>query len=120
MLLVNPHSVTRPDIPGVVAHLQAWEAMAKAGRIACLGHHGVPAVPRHFYVQLRTSDVTALSVPPRIAPEVTKQLKVTTLAPAIVALRNCDFCEYAVLMEWFHGAMYFMRCWNKYARTMKL
>jgi hypothetical protein len=94
--------------------------MAKAGRIACLGHHGVPAVPRHFYVQLRTSDVTTLSVPPRIAPEVTKQLKVTTLAPAIVALRNGDFCEYAVLMEWFHGAMYFMRCWNKYARTMKL
>jgi hypothetical protein len=68
MLLVNPYIVTRPDVPEVVAHLQAREAMAKAGCIACLGDHDVPAVPRHFNVQLRMSDLTALSVPPHIAP----------------------------------------------------
>jgi hypothetical protein len=76
--------------------------------------------PRSFYEQLGTSDLTALSVLPRITPVAAMQLKVTTHASASVPLQNGEFCEYAVQMERFHGAIYFMRGRNKYADMTKL
>jgi hypothetical protein len=46
---------------------------------------------------------------------VARRLKVTTHALVSVPLWNDEFCEYNVQLEWFHGAIYFMRGWNKYA-----
>jgi hypothetical protein len=56
-------------------------------------------VPRHFYVQLRESDLVVLAVPPAIAWEVSRVLKVTAQAGAMILLRHSEFCEYRVHME---------------------
>ncbi|KAM0910974.1 hypothetical protein ACQ4PT_013838 [Festuca glaucescens] len=85
-----------------------------------LGHHDVPAVPRCFFLQMRRSDLTALSLPPHIAPVVARQLKVTPHAAMSVPVQNGEFYEYAIHMEWFHGALYFMRGWMEYSKKMKL
>jgi hypothetical protein len=69
-------------------------------------------VARRFNVQLRTCDLGILSVPPAIAWEVSRVLKVTTRAGAIVPLRHGEFCEYGVHMEWFHGMLFFMQDWE--------
>jgi hypothetical protein len=60
-------------------------------------------------VQLKTSKLIVLSMSPRIAWEVAKQLKVMMQAPVSVPLRHCELCEYGVQMEWFQGTMFFMR-----------
>jgi hypothetical protein len=77
-----------------MVHLKAREVRATAGGRARLGHHDIPAVPRHFYVHLRTSDLTTLSMPPRHCAGM--QLKVSTHAPFSVPLRNGEFYEYVV------------------------
>jgi hypothetical protein len=64
--------------------------------------------PRSFYEQLGTSDLTALSVLSRITPVAAMQLKVTTHASTSMPLQS------------HHGAIYFMRGWNKYANMTKL
>jgi hypothetical protein len=66
-------------------------------------------MPRRFYLKLRTSDLSALSVPPHIVSAVARKLKVTLHAPVSVPLRHDELCEYTVQREWFNVALYFVR-----------
>jgi hypothetical protein len=108
-LPLNPYIDARPDIHAAVVHLSEREAKAVSGRRPRLGHHGVVYVPRRFYVQLRTCDLVILSVPPAIAWEVFRVLKVTTQVAVSVPLPHGEFCEYDIQMEWFEGTVFFMR-----------
>jgi hypothetical protein len=46
-------------------------------------------------------DLVVLVVPPAIAWEVSRMLKITSQAGATIPLRHGEFCEYRVHMEWF-------------------
>jgi hypothetical protein len=50
-------------------------------------------VPWRFYVQLRECDLVVLVVPPAIAREVSRTLKMTAQAGATIPLRHGEFCE---------------------------
>jgi hypothetical protein len=71
-------------------------------------------------MQLRKSDLIVLSVPPRIAWEVARQLKLTTQAPISVPLRHDEFYEYGVQMELFRGTLFFMGGWEDMAMRLGL
>jgi hypothetical protein len=58
-------------------------------------------VPRRFYVQLRECNLVVLVIPPVIAWEVSKMLKITAQVGATIRLCHGKFCEYRVHMEWF-------------------
>jgi hypothetical protein len=74
-------------------------------------------VPRCFYVQLKECD---LVVPPSIAWEVSRVLKITSQAGATIPLRHGEFCEYRVHMEWFQGKPFFMRGWEAMVKRLTL
>jgi hypothetical protein len=61
----------------VVAYLREREGRSTSGRKPCLGHHEVILVPRRFYIQLRECYLVVLVVPPAIAWEVSRMLKIT-------------------------------------------
>jgi hypothetical protein len=105
---LNPYIYARPDVPVAVVHLTEREAKKVSGRRPRLRHQDVVEVPRRFYLKLRTCDLAVLSMPPAIAWEVSKMLKVTTQAPVSVPLRHNEFSEYVVQMEWFKGTLFFM------------
>jgi hypothetical protein len=67
-------------------------------------------VPRRFYVQLRECDLVVLVIPPTIAWEVSRMLKITAQAGATIPLRHDEFCEYRVHMEWFQGKLFVACC----------
>jgi hypothetical protein len=94
----NPYIDVRPEVPVTVAYLREWEGRLTSGCKPCLGHHEVIPVPRRFCVQLRECD---LVIPPTIAWEVARQLKITAQAGATIPLRHSAFYEYRVHMEWF-------------------
>jgi hypothetical protein len=74
-------------------------------------------VPRRLYVQLRECD---LVVPPAIAWEVSRVLKITSQAGATIPLRHGEFCEYRVHMEWFQGKLFFMWGWEAMVKRLTL
>jgi hypothetical protein len=97
-LPVNPYIDARPEVPGAVAYLREREGRSTSGRKPRLGHYEVVQVPRRFYVQLRECK---LVVPPAIAWEVSRVLKVTAQAGATIPLRHSEFFKYRIHMEWF-------------------
>jgi hypothetical protein len=119
-LPVNPYIDARPKVPGAVAYLREREAKSTSGHKPRLGHYEVVQVARHFYVQLRACDLVILAVPPAIAWEVSRVLKVTAQAGATVPLRHDEFCEYRVHMEWYQGKLFFMRGWEAMVKKLKL
>jgi hypothetical protein len=108
-LPVNPYIDARPEVPGAVAYLREREGRSMSGCKPRLGHYEVVQVPRRFYVQLRECDLVILAVPPAIAWEVSRVLKVTAQAGATILLRHDEFYKYRVHMEWFQGKLFFMR-----------
>jgi hypothetical protein len=88
-LLVNPY---------IDAHLGEREAKSTTVRKPCLGHYEVVQVPRRFYVQLRACNLVVLAIPPIIAWEVSRVLKVTAQAGATIPLHHGEFCEYRIHM----------------------
>jgi hypothetical protein len=119
-LPMNPYIDARPKVSGAVVYLMEREAKSSSGRKPHLGHHEVVSVARHFYVQLRTCDLVVLAVPPAIAWEVSRVLKVMAQEGATVPLRHDEFCEYGVHMEWYPGTLFFMRGWEAMANKLKL
>jgi hypothetical protein len=109
---MNPYIDARPEVPGAVAYLREREGRSTSGRKPCLGHYEVIPVPRRFYVQLRECDLVVLVVPPVIAWEVSRVLKITSQAGATIPLHHGEFCEYRIHMEWFQGKLFFMRGWE--------
>jgi hypothetical protein len=77
------------------------EAKSMSGCKPRLGHYEVVQVARRFYVQLRACDLVFLAVPPAIAWEVSRVLKVMAQAGATMPLLHDKFCEYRVHMEWY-------------------
>jgi hypothetical protein len=119
-LPVNPYINARLDDPGAVAYLREREGRSTSGRKPHLGHYEVIQVPRCFYVQLRECDLAVLVVPPAIAWEVSKVLKITSQAGATIPLCHDEFCEYRVHMEWFQGKLFFMRGWEAMVQRLTL
>jgi hypothetical protein len=116
-LPVNPYIDTRLEVPRAVAYLRDWEGRSTSGHKPRLGHYEVAQVPRCFYVQLREYD---LVVPPAIAWEVSRVLKITSQAGATIPLRHGEFCEYRVNIEWFQGKLFFMRGWEAMVKKLTL
>jgi hypothetical protein len=77
-------------------------------------------VPRRFYVQLRECDLVVLAVPPAIAWEVSRVLKITSQAGATIPLHHDEFCEYRMNMEWFQGKLFFMWGWEAMVKKLTL
>jgi hypothetical protein len=102
----NPYIDAHPEVPATVAYLREWEGRSTSGHKPRLGHHEVISVPRRFYVYLRECN---LVVPPAIAWEVSRMLKITAQEGASIPLCHGEFCEYRVHMEWFQGKLVFMR-----------
>jgi hypothetical protein len=63
---------------------------------------------------------TCIIVPPAIAWEVSRVLKVTAQAGATMPLRHGEFCMYRVHMEWYQGTLFFMRGWEAMVNKLKL
>jgi hypothetical protein len=59
-------------------------------------------------------------MPPAIAWEVSRVLKVTTQAGATASLLHGEFCEYGIHMEWFQGTLFFMRGWEDMVNKLRL
>jgi hypothetical protein len=53
-------------------------------------------------------DLVILVIPPAIAWEVSRVLKITSQTGATIPLRHSEFYEYRVHMEWFQGKLFFM------------
>jgi hypothetical protein len=119
-LPVNPYIDVHPKVPGAVAYLREREGRSTSGCKPRLGHYEVVQVPRRFYVHLRECDLVVLSVPPAIAWEVSRVLKITSQAGATMPLHHGEFCEYRVNMEWFQGKLYFMRGWEAMVKKLTL
>jgi hypothetical protein len=100
-LPVNPYIDACPEVPEAVAYLREREGRSTSGHKPRMGHYEVVQVPRRFYVQLRECDLVVLAVPPAIAWEVSRVLKVTAQAGATIPLRHGEFCEYHIHMVWF-------------------
>jgi hypothetical protein len=77
-------------------------------------------VARRFYVQLRTCDLLVIVLPPAIAWEVSRVLKVTAQAGATMPLYHDEFCEYDIHMVWYQGTLFFMRGWEAMVNKLKL
>jgi hypothetical protein len=117
-LLENPCIDARPEVPGAVAYLREREGRSTSSRKPHLGHYEVIPVPRRFYVQLRECDLVVFVVPPDIAWEVSRVLKITSQAGATISLSHGEFCEYRIHMEWFHGKLFFMRGWDAMVKRL--
>jgi hypothetical protein len=100
-LPVNPYIDACPEVSGAVAYLREREGRSTSGHKPQMGHYEVVQVPRRFYVQLRECDLVVLAVPPAIAWEVSRVLKVTAQAGATIPLRHSELCEYHIHMVWF-------------------
>jgi hypothetical protein len=87
-LPVNPYIEARPEVPGAVAYLREWEGRSTSGCKPRLVHYEVIPVPHRFYVQLRECDLVVLVVPPAIAWEVSRVLKITSQTGATIPLRH--------------------------------
>jgi hypothetical protein len=61
-----------------------------------------------------------LSVPPAIAWEVSRVLKITSQAGATIPLCHGEFCKYRVNMEWFQGKLFFMQGWEIMVKKLTL
>jgi prephenate dehydrogenase len=79
-----------------IVHLKEREARKSSSRRTRLRHQDTVPVARRLYLQLRTSDLIVLSVPPRISWEVAKQLEVTTHPAISVPLHHGEVCKYGV------------------------
>jgi hypothetical protein len=119
-LPVNPYIDARPKVPRAVAYLREREGRSMSGRKPRLGHYKVIMVPRRFYVKLRECDLVVLVVPPAIAWEVSRVLKITSQAGATILLWHDEFCEYRIHMEWFQGKLFFMRGWEAMVQRLTL
>jgi hypothetical protein len=119
-LPVNPYIDARPEVPGAVAYLREREGRSTSGRKPRLEHYEVVPVPRRFYVQLRECNLVILFVPPAIAWEVSRVLKITSQAGATIPLCHGEFCEYRVNMEWFQGKVFFMRGWEAMVKKLTM
>jgi hypothetical protein len=116
----NPYIDACPEVPGVVAYLREWEGRSTSSHKPHLGHYEVIPVPQCFYVQLRECNLVVLVVPPAIAWEVSRVLKITSQVGATIPLRHGEFCEYRVHMEWFQGKLFFMRGWEAMVKRLTL
>jgi hypothetical protein len=116
-LPMNRYIDARPEVPGAVAYLREREGRSTSGRKPRLGYYEVIPVPWRFYAQLRDCD---LVIPPAIAWEVSRVLKIMSQEGATIPPRHGEFCGYRVHMEWFQGKLFFMRGWEAMVKRLTL